>query len=203
MDGLLKLEIIGVSDPQKLACIARARTYKQYRKMVDDALAYRCPFCDIDREHNRVIAENDCWYAWKCNPPEKNTRLHFLFVPKRHVTQTTELFADERSKLFGLIAVVRGIYEYTSSGILIRDGDATMSAGTIQHLHVHEMVPDGTGRVESPFYKGKDAEEASLRRAIIFEKMRRFSILTGRTEPVELCSNLSEVEIALVADRLN
>ena len=64
-------------------------------------------------------------------------------------------------------------YDIVSCGILIRDGNAILSAGTIEHLHVHMMVPDGTGRVESPFYKGAEAETESLARAIVFEKLRQ------------------------------
>jgi hypothetical protein len=75
-------------------------------------------------------------------------------------------------------------FDISSSGILIRDGDATLSAGTIQHLHVHMMVPDGTGRVESPFYKGDASEAEGVARAIIFEKMRTGTPFTG-LEPCE------------------
>ncbi len=202
MDEPQKLEIIGVKDPGKLACIARARTYGQYRKMVDDALADRCPFCNLDTDHNKIVAETAHWIALHCNPPEKHTKHHFLYVPRSHVVHMLALLPEELANLFTLISRVRSQYSYRSSGILIRDGDATLSAGTIQHLHIHEMVPDGTGRVESPFYKGREAEEASIRRAIIFEKMRKVSILTGRTDPLQLCSNLTETEIALVAGRL-
>lgn len=167
-----ELVIPGITNVSTLACVARARKYSQYKKMVADALANRCPFCDIDRKHNKVIAETDFWYAWPCNPPEKNTGLHFLFVPKRHVMDTEELSAKEWVGLAEIRRIVRDMYDYPSCGVLICDGDATLSAGTIQHLHVHEMVPDGTGRVESPFYKGTESEEEGLRRAIVFEKLR-------------------------------
>ncbi len=197
-----KLKIIGVTNPSRLACIARARTYTQYRKMVDDALADRCPFCNIDTDHNKIVAETAHWVALHCNPPEKHTKHHFLYVPRSHVVHMLALLPEELANLFTLISRVRSQYSYRSSGILIRDGDATLSAGTIQHLHVHEMVPDGTGRVESPFYKGREAEEASLRRAIIFEKMRKTSILTGLTDPFLLASNLSEEDYLLIDDRL-
>ena len=65
------------------------------------------------------------------------------------------------------------MFGYTSRGTLMRDGDATMSAGTIQHLHIHDMVPAGTGRVESPFYKGHESETEGVLRAMVFEKIRQ------------------------------
>jgi diadenosine tetraphosphate (Ap4A) HIT family hydrolase len=163
--------------------------------MVDDALANRCPFCNIDREHNKVIAENDHWYAWPSNPPEKNTRLHFLYVPKVHITFFWELADEEVLSLFGndgLRDKIHRKFGVSSCGLLMRDGDATLLAGTIQHLHIHDMVPDGTGRVESPFYKGAASEAESLERAIVFEKLR-----TGTPE-----NELTEEERALVFGRL-
>src|SRR3989344_6096009 len=104
MSEELKLVILGITDPSTLACISRARKFTQYNRMVGDALAVppSCPFCHIDREYNKVVAETDYWYAWPCNPPEKNTRLHFLFVPKRHVLCTRYLTVIEIVNLFNI-----------------------------------------------------------------------------------------------------
>lgn len=198
------LVIPGITNPNKLARISRARTYTQYRRMVADEMARRCPFCHIDKEHNKIIAENEHWYAWPCNPPEKHTRFHFLFVPKRHVMASWRLLPEEITSLFAIRYVISAKYGYTSCGMLVRDGDATMSAGTIEHLHVHDMVPDGTGRVESPFYKGREAERESLQRAILFEKIR---VLSQRLQTDELNlllaqANFNKEEIALLEGRL-
>lgn len=189
------LVIPGVSDPATLACIARSRKYDQYRKAVENALAGICPFCTVDRTYNQVIAESYSWLAWPCKPAEDNTAYHFLFVPKRHVKDSEELSDFEVLDLWGqegLRRRVRSMYGYTSRGTLMRDGDATMSAGSIQHLHIHDMVPAGTGRVESPFYKGLVSELEGLRRAVVFEKLR-----TGT-----LSFDLTEEEFLLVDGRL-
>ncbi len=170
-----KLEIQGVTDSSTLACIARSRKLSQYTRAVKNALAGICPFCQIDTTHNQIVAENAHWNAWPCKPAENHTAFHFLFVPKRHVKDSEELTDEEMLALWGqegLRRRVRGLYGYVSRGTLMRDGNATLSAGTIQHLHIHDMVPDGTGRVESPFYKGLESEEESVRRAIAFEKLR-------------------------------
>ena len=177
---MAELVIPGITDSNTLACISRARTYVQYMLMVENALKDLCPFCKIDRTHNNIVAENKYWYAWPCNPPEANTKFHFLFVPKRHVTDSEQLRDVELIWLFGEAGIrrqVREKYGYTSRGTMMRDGDATLSAGTIQHLHVHDMVPNETGRVESPFYKGIEAEKESTRRAIVFEKLRTGSLI--------------------------
>jgi diadenosine tetraphosphate (Ap4A) HIT family hydrolase len=188
-----KLTVQGITDEGTLACLTRSRKFGQYKKAVEDALAGRCPFCQVDRNYNKIIFENDLGYAWHCKPPEANTKLHFLVVPKRHVTDSTDLSDEELLCLMKKIpSYLQNVFGFQSRGVLLRDGDATLSAGTIQHLHVHIMVPDGTGRVESPFYKGADAENEGIARAIIFEKLR-----TG-TNP----NDLSESEKKLVEGRL-
>ena len=166
------LEVPGLS-PAQCAVAARSRKFSQYKKMVEDLLAGRCPFCQIDPDRNPLIRANDHWVAWHCNPSEANTALHLLVVPRRHVTSMSELRDDPEG--LALLRIMRELeveFDITSSGWLCRDGDATLSAGTIPHLHWHRMVPDGTGRVESPFYKGAEAEAEGHLRAIVFEKMR-------------------------------
>lgn len=191
-----ELVIPGITDKSALASIARARKYSQFVKAVENALKGFCPFCTIDPTYNTIVAENDYWVAWPCKPPEDNTAFHFLFVPKRHVTDSEELTDVETLALWspknGIRTNVRRKFGYTSRGTLMRDGDATMSAGTIQHLHVHDMVPNGTGRVESPFYKGFLSEREGFCRAIVFEKLR-----TGTSK-----DDLLEVEKTLVDGRL-
>ena len=189
------LVIPGITDTDTLACIARSRKYGQYVKAVENAIAGICPFCKVDRNYNAVLAENNSWLAWPCRPAEANTLFHVLYVPKRHVTDSEELTDVELLDLWGqngLRRLVRQKLGYTSRGTLMRDGDATLSAGTMRHLHIHDMVPAGTGRVESPFYKGAEAEAESLARAIVFEKIR-----TGATH-----QDLNADEQMLIAGRL-
>lgn len=189
------LEIEGITDPSTLACIARSRKYGQYVQAVKNALEGVCPFCVIDTSYNTIALENDYWRAWPAKPAEKNTAFHFLYIPKRHVTDSEELSDEEILALWGSNGIRRKIREmhgYTSRGTLMRDGDATLSAGTIQHLHVHDMIPNGKGRVESPFYKGEDDELAGFQRAVIYEKLRTGTDL----------DELSRGEYELIKERL-
>ncbi|MDE1966735.1 MAG: hypothetical protein KGI45_01515 [Patescibacteria group bacterium] len=196
-----KLVIPGVTDPARVACIARARKYSQYVTYVNDALAGKCTICSLDSNRNPnperrgfiEIPGVTLWRIWHCNPPEKFTRLHFLMSPVRHITDSRDLDADEWDQLKSIWNSLPAMFNFNFRGILIRDGDATQSAGTIQHLHIHMMVPDGTGRVESPFCKTPEEEAAGVARAIIFEKLRT----TGMNP-----SALPPEEFELVKDRL-
>ncbi len=191
----------GITDQNTLACIARARTYRYHCQLVDQALSGKCPFCELDQGRNRVITDNSSWTAIHCNPPEAHTRIHVLFIPNRHVTDSNELSDQEWLDLKHIRITVQQTLGYESRGLLMRDGDARMSAGTIAHLHIHEMVPDRSGRVESPFYKGDESEIEGLRRAIIFEKLHRAGVrpdeASNRAQEI-----LSREEQELVAGRL-
>jgi len=188
------LIIPGITDPATLACIARSRKYSQHCKAVEDALVGRCSFCSPDFEYNTPveIPSLKYWRVQYCSPPEKFTRLHFLLIPLRHVMDSRELTVAEQLEYWAAMNILPVMFNFTYRGILSRDGDATMSSGTIRHLHIHMMVPDGTGRVESPFCKTPAEEAAGVERAIIYEKIR-----TGT--PFE---SLPVLEQELVKDRM-
>lgn len=169
----ISLVVSGIESQSTLTLISRSRNYKQYCIMVENALTGVCPFCLLEPAVNKVIEKNAWWQAWHSPAPEKNTRLHFIIAPIEHLTDTFQLSSKGKLSLFDIMDDLRLQFGYTSRGILIRDGDATLSAGTIEHLHVHVMVPDGTGRVESPFYKGEADEANGVLRAIVYEKVRQ------------------------------
>src|SRR5688572_26176325 len=122
-----RLVVPGITDPNTLARLARARTYPQYCSMVEDALANRCPFCELDLKLNRVVVARRWWRGWQSPCPEKNTRYHFITAPHRHLTDTNELNGSEVLELFKIMGDLQGRYGYTSRGLLLRDGDATLS----------------------------------------------------------------------------
>jgi len=157
--------------------------------MVKQALAGRCIFCDPADE--KILFTGFFWRAWQNRFAEEHTRHHFMIVPIRHVVTIDELTTLEWRALQELFRRLKKEFGYTAAGVLVRD-NAPELAGTIEHLHFHVMVPDGTGRVETPFCKGSEKDGESLRRAIVFESLRR-------GVPFE---DLPAVEQALVADRL-
>jgi diadenosine tetraphosphate (Ap4A) HIT family hydrolase len=150
--------------------------------MLQNALiGKKCPFCVLDPAYNKVIVEDDnrLFCAWQSSSPEKHTKHHFIIIPRQHVTDMLELSAIEQRAFFEIMGKLKDMFGLTSRGILIRDGDARFLGGTIAHLHIHIMVPDGTGRVESPFCKGDEADERSLAQAIVFEKVRKGTSFAG------------------------
>lgn len=204
MKNVERLVIPGVTDLVTLTCIARARKLSQYTKAVADALACRCPFCTPDPDKNPRIslsAGAEHWYVTPCNPPEDFTKLHLLIIPiqkfdtgagLRHVRDSRELNKEAWAQLQDVNAEISDRFNAPYRGWQCRDGDARESVGTIEHLHIHVMVGDGSGRVASPLSKTDAEEEESLKRAIIFEKIRQ------GTKP----EDLPPEEFALVEKRL-
>lgn len=187
-----RLQIPGLS-PGQCAALARTRKYRMYVRSVAEALAGKCPFCDLDEKFNVVIAKNGCWRAWQSPTPEDFTAHHFIIAHKRHVLSMEELDDDvDGAQFWAILRELRFMHAITSNGVLMRDGDATLGAGSIHHLHGHMMVPNGKGRLESPFYKGDASEAESNARAIAFELMR-----TGTQ-----FADLSSEQQRLVEDRL-
>lgn len=166
------LIVPSIDDPGKLRCLARARTYNQYCSMVENAIRGICPFCQVNRERNKVVFEDEQFWVWHCNPPEKHTSLHLLIVPKRHVVVSAHLLDAELLRFAQLPLEMASRFQLTHYGILVRENAPEM-AGTIEHLHKHLMVEDGTGRLETPFSKGAESEAESVARATVFEKLRQ------------------------------
>lgn len=164
----------GIPDPVTRLCISRARRYSQFVKMAKTALeGGKCPFCDPQPPYNNVIQDvsNEFWLAWQSSSPEQNTEHHFIIVPKRHISDSSDLTEPEQLALFVIMNALKAKYGLTSRGWLLRDGDARVGSGTIEHLHFHLMTTNGKGRVESPFWKGDEADAKSLSQALVFNKI--------------------------------
>ena len=55
----MKLVVPGITDPSKLAILARARTFAQYVGAVSSVIKGTCPFCLIDTTFNKVLNSGD------------------------------------------------------------------------------------------------------------------------------------------------
>ncbi len=158
--------------PAQCAILARSRDFKLYKLNRASLLAGSCPFC----RHNPatdgdIIAENASWWAKYTPSPEKNSRLHILIMHRQHIRGVMEYAPGDGDLLVALLKELYEQHELIFAGLMCRDGDARLSAGTIEHVHWHLMVPDGKGRLESPFYKGDESEREGLKRAIVYEKL--------------------------------
>ncbi len=112
--------------------IILAMLYKDFLKEMRE-----CPFCD---KKQREIMQNDrAFMTYSLAPYHKH---HLLVIPKNHVLSFLHLKQDEHQDILKLLKIgmeMMGALGYTSSSILVRDGD--ISNKSVEHLHYH-IIPN-------------------------------------------------------------
>ncbi|MBI3632929.1 MAG: HIT domain-containing protein [Candidatus Vogelbacteria bacterium] len=96
-----------------------------------------CPFCDTTQ---RIILKNDrAFMTYSLAPYHKH---HLLVIPHQHVVSYLDLNQSENEDILKLLKIGMEMMVklgYTSSSILVRDGD--VSNKSIAHLHYH-IIPN-------------------------------------------------------------
>lgn len=88
--------------------------------------------------------------------PYAGTKTHQLLVPAEHVRAMHELSPAARAGFFETLDLVverDGLCDY---GVGIRNGDPTMTAASIAHLHVHVFEPLPGAKIRMRFGPGDD-----------------------------------------------
>lgn len=146
--------------PEDEECLRGCSQYAQYyrgRKSFEDG---RCVFCQIDRNANTVLYEQQEWIGWEV-PPSFTTRiqtlsLQLLLFPKRHLRGMFELNEQEQKGFFSALAWADKRFDLHGGGIISRFGDMRFNVGTIKHMHVTIMVPNRRGEVIVPLQKSPE-----------------------------------------------
>lgn len=177
--GMPKIE--GLSDDQVLT-LTRARSFEQYKVMLESLKAGKCVFCSPLGPKNIVFYEANGWRAWENPFKEPKTKLHIVLAPIRHIS-TEE--SPDREDFFAMGLIFEQVkLHYADAmkggGFLMRFGSPKLNAGTILHLHANIMVPDLTGEVRLPLAKEPASVERGIQRLWVFEKLRALpeSVLT-------------------------
>ncbi len=134
--------------------------YEQYYNGRKNFERGHCAFCDIDRDLNHVLYEQDKWVAWEV-PQNFTTRkstlaLQLVFFPVRHLREPTNLSDAERVGYFKVIDWAYQKFDIPGGGIVNRIGDMRRNVGTIMHMHATIMVPNREGSVIVPLQKDID-----------------------------------------------
>jgi len=146
---------------EKIVCWRNVKKYyeddqKLIEKYRDDMGARRCVFCqeNIKNEGFQFVVEADAWWIIKNPFPYKNSLIHLLIIPKRHVISLGALYPEEWSQVAGIINALSKKYPFLLNGygLAIRDGE--IGGVTLFHLHWHLIVPEvkpGTGQIPVNF----------------------------------------------------
>ncbi len=126
----------------ELYYLGNARNQVQYDEMVELESRGICLFCPeglVSRD-KKVIRDGGEWNLTYNDHPYPNTLHHLLLLPRRHVTDFTNLSARELGSLSQLIDFAKVKFHFEAYGIAIRNGEPSLTGGTIRHLHVHLVV---------------------------------------------------------------
>lgn len=107
-----------------------------------------CIFCD--RSHLDLLVENDLAFAIRDKFPVR--QLHALVLPKRHVSDTFELTADELKAVFELGRKVRDLVmseDPTVGGYNFGSNNGPVAGQKIPHVHFH-LIPRREGEEALP-----------------------------------------------------
>lgn len=132
--------------------MGNTRNEDQRRKMEEAARLGECTFCyeHLPKYHDAPIEKDgEHWVVTRNDYPYDHSRLHMLFIPKRHVEHDDELSDAEWLELKALKKWVCDTYKVPGGGLFMRFGDENHSGGTLPHLHAHIVVPD----LDDPDYK--------------------------------------------------
>jgi len=114
---------------------------------------------------------------WENPFPAKHAEKHLTIAPSKHIVHPDQMTSDDYDLCMSLI-----MYAISSpdgigmglpgGGVLWRWGDPERNAGSIRHMHINIIVPDGTGEVRPPLAK-KPADVAKKKKIVrVWEKLR-------------------------------
>ena len=146
--------------PAKLYFIDASRHLDQTYQMEDLEKRQACVFCEKDfkQEHREPIEiETKHWMVTKNDYPYTHTKLHLLYVPKKHANTLAELDPAALTELPVVLARIEKQFKLKSYAQFMRVGDFRYNGATVHHLHGHIVVGDS----EHPDFDGVYAKLAS------------------------------------------
>jgi ATP adenylyltransferase len=97
-----------------------------------------CPFCEIDPNKNRVIAEFKTCYVMLSNP--RKVSGHLLIIPKRHVAKLSEMNDKERKEILDTTIIYQEKILKYYPGTEIKQNYMPFVPDNrlkVTHLHIH------------------------------------------------------------------
>lgn len=103
-----------------------------------------CPFCpkNLAKYHKEEILKAGKYWILTYNQwPYKNTKLHLLAIAKYHARCLSDVKPGAAEELFDLLRWAEATYNVSYGGVCMRFGDVKKTGATVDHLHVHFIVP--------------------------------------------------------------
>ncbi len=121
-----------------------ARLDEQRRVMQDIEKNQECPFCpnNLGKYHkNEIIRKSKNWVLTKNQWPYKYTDIHLLAIATYHAEKLSDLHVGAFNELQEHMIWAENKYNVIAGGIAMRFGDTSNNGATVNHIHVHLIVP--------------------------------------------------------------
>lgn len=131
-----------------------ARVDEQRQVMQAIIAAGHCPFCleNLEKYHKTpILKTGQHWLVVQNQWPYEHTQVHLLLILKQHVEDISQLDPTAGQELIELAQWAQREFKIPGGALAVRFGDTDFSAGTVNHLHAHLIVPD----IHHPDYKSK------------------------------------------------
>lgn len=121
------------------------RSKNQVLRMEKSFKNKMCIFCKegLKKIHKLPILKvNDSFSVTNNAFPYEGARKQILIIPKRHISNVTELSKKEWEDLKNIIDWVIKKEKIKGGGLFLRFGDNKYNGGTLEHLHFQIIVGD-------------------------------------------------------------
>ncbi len=125
-----------------------AREASQFEAMTRINNRSECPFCveNFFKEHkNPVILDDKHWIVTKNQWPYNGTNYHILLIPKQHREKISDITHEEFCALENIICEIEKKLDIESGSLCMRFGNPKFNGGTVNHIHIHIIVPKKPG----------------------------------------------------------
>jgi diadenosine tetraphosphate (Ap4A) HIT family hydrolase len=120
------------------------RLDEQRRVMENIAENQECPFCpeNIDKYHKqKTLRKGAYWTVTKNQWPYKYTDIHLLAIANYHAEKLSDLKKGAFDELLEHMVWVEKEFNIITGGLCMRFGDMSKNGASVNHLHVHLIVP--------------------------------------------------------------
>jgi len=124
--------------------LSNVRLDEQRKVMEDIKDAEVCPFCPeyLEKYHKeKILRKGAHWLLTRNQWPYKNTDVHLLAIANYHAEKLADLRDGAFDELQDHMVWAEEEYKITAGGIAMRIGNILHNGATVNHLHVHLIVP--------------------------------------------------------------
>lgn len=129
---------------KKFVDLSKARVAEQLEVMKDIKQKGICPFCinEIDEFHKaKMLRKGKHWLVTYNQWPYDNTDRHLLAIATYHAEKLSDLKKGALDELQDHITWLEKELKINTGAVCMRFGDITQNGATVNHLHVHLIVP--------------------------------------------------------------